>query len=162
MLSEKRWEATLSVHHLRSRDWRPDELQLLRDVAARLWPAAKRAWAMESLRESETRARRTLAEQMVAGVAECDAAGKFTLGNQRHCGIVRYIKARLLGFRIGEVTHPGDWPHNAELTAVSLKTARVSSSRSVIVARTVRMSGSTATSRPSVTRRAKSKNQWPS
>ena len=40
----------------------------MRDVAARLWPAVKRARALEALRESEERARRTLAEQMVAGV----------------------------------------------------------------------------------------------
>src|SRR5262249_60801165 len=115
MLSEKRWEATLSVHHLRSRDWRPDELQLLRDVAARLWPAAKRAWAMESLRESEERARRTLAEQMVAGVAECDAAGKFTLGNQRYCDIVGFIKAGLLELRTDEIKQPDDLANNGEL-----------------------------------------------
>src|SRR5262245_66417927 len=108
MLSEKRWEATLSVHHLRSRDWRPDELQLLRDVAARLWPAANRAWAMESLRESEERARRTLAEQIVARVAERDAAGKFTLANERYCDIVGYRKAGLLELRTDDLTRPDE------------------------------------------------------
>jgi two-component system CheB/CheR fusion protein len=115
MLSEKRWEASLSVHHLQAHDWRPDELQLLRDVAARLWPAAKRAWAVEALRQSEERARRTLADQMVAGVAECDANGRFRMVNQRYCDIVGYIKAELMGLRMGQITHPDDWPYNAEL-----------------------------------------------
>ncbi|HKQ78253.1 MAG TPA: PAS domain S-box protein [Blastocatellia bacterium] len=115
MLSEKRWEATLSVHHLQPYNWRPDELQLLRDVAARLWPTAKRAWAVEALRGSEERARRTLAEQMVAGVAECDAAGRFKLVNQRYCEITGRAKAELLEMRIEDITHPDDWPHNAEL-----------------------------------------------
>jgi PAS domain S-box-containing protein len=115
MLNEKRGEATLSVHHLQAHDWRPDELQLLRDVAARLWPATKRAWAVEALRESEERARRTLAEQMVAGVAECDSAGKFILANQRYCDIAGYTEAELLEMRISDITHPDDWPRNAEL-----------------------------------------------
>src|SRR5215510_6687255 len=115
MLREKRWEASLSVHHLQAHDWRPDELQLLRDVAARLWPAAKRAWAVDALRQSEERARRTLADQMVAGVAECDANGRFRLVNQRYCDIVGYIKAELMGLRMSQITHPDDWPHNAEL-----------------------------------------------
>jgi PAS domain S-box-containing protein len=115
MLSEKRWEASLSVHHLQAHDWRPDELQLLRDVAARLWPAAKRAWAVKALRQSEERARRTLADQMVAGVAECDSTGKFILVNQRFCDIVGYTEAELLELRISDITHPEDWPHNAEL-----------------------------------------------
>src|SRR5262245_225091 len=115
MLSEKRWEASLSVHHLQAYDWRPDELQLLRDVAARLWPAAKRAWAVGALRQSEERARRTLADQMVAGVAECDADGKFRLVNQRYCDIVGHTKAELMEMRIEDVTHPDDWPYDAEL-----------------------------------------------
>ncbi len=115
MLREKQWEASLSVHHLQAHDWRPDELQLLRDVAARLWPAAKRAWAVEALRQSEERARRTLADQMLAGVAECDADGRFRLVNQRYCDIVGYIKAELMELRMGQITHPDDWPHNAEL-----------------------------------------------
>jgi PAS domain S-box-containing protein len=114
LLNEKQWEATLCVNHRQARDWRPDELQLLRDVAARLWPAAKRAWAVEALRQSEERARRTLADQMVAGVAECDADGKFRLVNQRYCEMVGYSRAELLEMRLEDVTNPDDWPYTAE------------------------------------------------
>ena len=56
-----------------------------------------------------------MADQMLTGVAECDAAGRFTLVNQRYCDIVGYIKAELLEIRMDEITHPADWPHNAEL-----------------------------------------------
>jgi GAF domain-containing protein len=59
-LNERQWEANLTVDHPQSRDWRPDETQLMRDIAARLWPAYKRARAAEALRESEGRLRHAL------------------------------------------------------------------------------------------------------
>jgi PAS domain S-box-containing protein len=114
-LHEKRWETTLSVDQPQARDWRPDEAQLMRDICVRLRLALNRARTVEALRESEARARRTMADQMVAGVAECDVAGRFTLVNQRYCDIVGYIKAELLELRMDEIAHPADWPHNAEL-----------------------------------------------
>ena len=115
ILSEGRWEAVLTASQSQPRDWRPDEVQLMRDVATRLWLAVKRARAVEALRESEERARRVLAEQMLAGIAECDASGKFTMVNQRYCDITGWSKSELLGMRISDVTHPDDWPSNAEL-----------------------------------------------
>src|SRR5262249_6303299 len=56
-LNEKQWEANLTVDHPHGREWRPDETQLMRDIAARLWPAFKRARAVEALRDSEERLR---------------------------------------------------------------------------------------------------------
>ena len=56
-LNEKQWEASLTINHPQARDWRPDETQLMRDITARLWPAYKRARAVEELRESEDRYR---------------------------------------------------------------------------------------------------------
>src|SRR5262245_7206283 len=114
-LHEKQWETSLTVDQPQARDWRPDEAQLMRDVCLRLRLALNQARTVGALRESEARARRTMADQMVAGVAECDVAGRFTLVNQRHCDIVGYIKAELLEMRMDEITHPADWPHNAEL-----------------------------------------------
>src|SRR5262245_4477501 len=71
--------------------------------------------AEERLRESEGQASRTLVEQMVAGVYECDATGRFTLANQRYCEIVGYTEAELMKMRVEDVTSPDNWPHNAEL-----------------------------------------------
>src|SRR5262249_12879698 len=68
-LHENQWEITLAVDQPQARDWRPEEAQLMRDVCMRLRLALNRARTMEALRESEARARRTLAEQMVAGVS---------------------------------------------------------------------------------------------
>ena len=56
-LNERQWEANLTVDHPQARDWRPDETQLIRDITARLWPAYKRARAIEELRASEDRYR---------------------------------------------------------------------------------------------------------
>jgi PAS domain S-box-containing protein len=114
-LHEKQWEATLTALEPKARNWRLDEAQLLRHITSRLWSAIKRARAVEALRESAERARRTMAEQMVAGVAECNRAGKFTLVNQRFCDIAGYTRAELLEMVVRDVTHPQDWPHNAEL-----------------------------------------------
>ena len=47
----------MNINHPQARDWRPDETQLMRDITARLWPAYKRARAVEELRESKDRYR---------------------------------------------------------------------------------------------------------
>ncbi|HEV2663848.1 MAG TPA: PAS domain S-box protein, partial [Blastocatellia bacterium] len=62
-LNERQWEANLTVDHPQARDWRPDETQLMRDITARLWPAYKRARAVEALRESEERYRSVVESQ---------------------------------------------------------------------------------------------------
>jgi PAS domain S-box-containing protein len=113
--TQGQWEATLTAAHSQPRNWRPDEEMLMRDTAIRVWLAVQQSRLVAALRESEARARRTLAEQMVAGVAECDRSGKFTLVNQRYCDITGRTKAELLEMRISDITHPDDWPHNAEL-----------------------------------------------
>jgi PAS domain S-box-containing protein len=114
-LNEKQWETTLTVDQPQERDWRPDEVRLMRDICVRLSLAVRQARAVKDLRESEERARRTLAEQMVAGVYECDAAGKFMLVNRRYCEIVGHTEAELMKMRVEDITRPDDWPHNAEL-----------------------------------------------
>jgi len=60
------------------------------------------------LRRSEEQARRTLVEQMLVGVAECDSTGKFVLVNQRFCDIIGYSESELLGMRRQDITHPDD------------------------------------------------------
>ncbi|HEU0179969.1 MAG TPA: PAS domain S-box protein [Blastocatellia bacterium] len=113
LLGETRWKATLSVNHQQARNWRPEELQLMREAASRLGTAVRRARAAAALRESEERVR-TLVEQMIAGVAECDTTGKFVLVNQRYCDIVGYTKAELLEMRIQDIMRPDDMLRNAE------------------------------------------------
>jgi PAS domain S-box-containing protein len=58
---------------------------------------------------------RLLIEQMVAGIAESDIWGRFTSVNQRFCDITGHTRAELLKMGLSDVTHPEDWPRNAEL-----------------------------------------------
>jgi PAS domain S-box-containing protein len=48
-------KAILRVHSASERPWRSDEVMLLENVAARLWPAVERARTEEALRRSEER-----------------------------------------------------------------------------------------------------------
>jgi PAS domain S-box-containing protein len=75
----------------------------------------ERKRAEEALRESKELARRALVEQMLAGVVECDASGKFTMVNQRFCDIAGYAEAELRGMRLSDILHPADLPRIAEL-----------------------------------------------
>src|SRR5262245_5786504 len=109
------WEATLTATELQPRTWRPDEEQLMRDTALRVWLAVKQGRSVAALHESEARARRALADPMVAGVAESDASGKFTMVNQRYCDITGRTRNELLNMRVRDITHPDDWPQNAAL-----------------------------------------------
>jgi PAS domain S-box-containing protein len=56
-VTEGRLAGTLTVASGHPRPWRGDEMQLLREVVARLWPAIERAKAVAALRESEARFR---------------------------------------------------------------------------------------------------------
>jgi PAS domain S-box-containing protein len=60
-LAEGRLAATLTVFATTRRDWRADELQLLREVIARVWPAIERARAAAALRAGEERFRSLVA-----------------------------------------------------------------------------------------------------
>jgi PAS domain S-box-containing protein len=81
-----------------------------------------RKLAEETLRESEERARRTLVEQMLAGVVEGDEDGNFVMVNQRFCDITGYTEAELLGTPVYVITHPDDSPRCAELYQRLLET----------------------------------------
>ncbi|GEM_PF-687397 len=83
-------------------------LSLVRDVT-------ERKQMEQALRVSEEQARRTLVEQMLVGVAECDADGKFTLVNQRFCDITGYTEAELLEMRKHDIAPPDDLARIAEL-----------------------------------------------
>ncbi|MGH9766642.1 MAG: ABC transporter substrate binding protein [Blastocatellia bacterium] len=91
-------------------------------IIALLVQRTRRKRVEEALRESEEEARRTLVEQMLAGVVELDATAKFALVNQRFCDIVGYPEAELLEMRMQDITHPDDFPRCAELFRHLLET----------------------------------------
>ncbi len=75
----------------------------------------KRIRVEKALRESEENARRTLVEQMLAGIAEFDATGKFVLVNQRFCDITGYTEAELLEMGQFAILHLDDQKRVVEL-----------------------------------------------
>ncbi len=72
-LAEGRWVGALVVSSAVPRDWRVDEIQLLRDVQARTWPVVRRARAEAAVRRANLRFER--AEEAAGGfVYEWDQA----------------------------------------------------------------------------------------
>jgi PAS domain S-box-containing protein len=70
---------------------------------------AERTAAAET---SEARLR-SLVEQSIAGIAETDKNGRYTLVNDTFCEIVGWSRAELLERRMHDITHPADLPANA-------------------------------------------------
>jgi PAS domain S-box-containing protein len=84
-------------------------------IVGLLFQRARRKRVEKALRESEEHARRALVEQMLAGIAEFDASGKFALVNQRFCDITGYTEAELLEIGLIAILHPDDLPLSVEL-----------------------------------------------
>lgn len=63
ILKGKVWRFALVIHHDEVRDWRKDEVQLMRGVTTRIWARFERARTEEALRVSEEK-HRALVEQM--------------------------------------------------------------------------------------------------
>lgn len=57
LIKEGRWVGAFAVHSKTPRRWRPDELQLIREVGGRIREAAQRGRAEEALRQSEEKYR---------------------------------------------------------------------------------------------------------
>ena len=98
----------------RPRDWSEAEVDLLREVAARVLPRIMRTRAEERLRESEARYR-SLVDQVVSGIAETDVEGRFRTVNDQYCRMVGYSREELLNMRMQDVTHPDDLQRNLQL-----------------------------------------------
>lgn len=64
-----RWTANITVTSREPRDWRADEIELLQEIAARVFPRIERARAEAALRERETELARVQRIGGVAGVA---------------------------------------------------------------------------------------------
>jgi PAS domain S-box-containing protein len=84
-----RYTGSLYVTHLRPHSWTPAEVELIEEVAARIWEAAERGRAESRLRESEERLRLVL-EATGLGSWEYDAVTRKTIRSARHDAIFGY------------------------------------------------------------------------
>jgi len=102
-----RWRFLLAVQHSEPHAWRPEEIELIEEVSARIWTRLEQARAEQALKVSDERLR-ALFSQMLGGVAETDLDGRFTRVNHRYCEILGYSPEELLGMRMVDVLHPED------------------------------------------------------
>ena len=98
------------------RQWTTDELDLLREVGERVHAATEKARARLALAASEARFR-AVAEQAAAGIVMADRDARLVYVNDRHCEVMGRARETLIGCTIQELTHPDDWPHDAERMA---------------------------------------------
>ena len=104
---EGRIAGTLTVASARPRDWTADELQVLREVVARLWPAIERARSVASLRESEARFRQVAdSAPLMIWVSEPDGSCSYL--SRRWSEFTGRMVGDDLGFGWLEVIHPDD------------------------------------------------------
>ncbi|WP_229792267.1 PAS domain S-box protein [Cognatilysobacter bugurensis] len=108
-VSEGRLAGTLTMASSVPRAWRTDELQLLREVVARLWPAIERAKAVAALRESEARFRQ-MADTAPMMVWVCEADGACSYVSRRWSEFTGRLSNAELGVGWLESVHPDDRP----------------------------------------------------
>ncbi|MFC0679216.1 PAS domain S-box protein [Lysobacter korlensis] len=106
-VTEGRLAGTLTVAAGEPRSWRADELQLLREVVARVWPAIERAKASAALRESEARFRQ-MADTAPMMIWVCDADGACSYVSRRWSEFTGRLAESELGHGWLEAIHPDD------------------------------------------------------
>ncbi|TCZ82431.1 PAS domain S-box protein [Lysobacter sp. N42] len=104
---EGRIAGTLTVACARPHAWRPDELQVLREVVARLWPAIERERSLSALRESEAGFRQMAdTAPMMIWMSEPDGSCSYL--SRRWCEFTGRMPDDELGFGWVAVIHPDD------------------------------------------------------
>jgi PAS domain S-box-containing protein len=83
------YTGSLYVTHLKPHRWTPAEIELIQEVAGRIWEAAERGRAEARLRESEERLRLVL-DATGLGSWEYDAVKRTTIRSARHDAIFGY------------------------------------------------------------------------
>jgi PAS domain S-box-containing protein len=110
-----KWVASFWVSDRQPRLWTPSEAASMRLIAERVWSVIDRAWAEDTLRESEARFRATF-ENAAVGIAHVAVDGRWMRVNDRLCEIVGYSREQLLnGMTFQDITHPDDLDIDLEL-----------------------------------------------
>lgn len=71
LIKDQQWKFTLNVYHQTPYNWRTDEIELMRELATRIWNRIERLRAEAALRESEAKYR-LLFNSMDEGYVLCD------------------------------------------------------------------------------------------
>ena len=115
-----RWTAGLYVHKSTVREWAPDEVALVAEVAEQTWDAVERARAETDLRASEGRFR-VFAQSMPIHVWSARPDGYVDWFNDQGYAYTGYEPGALEGIAWTQTVHPDDidrasaaWSHSLE------------------------------------------------
>ena len=106
-LREGKWRFALNLFDSNPRDWRKDEIELVEELANRIFPRIERVRAEEALRESEERYR-GLAEQVSDGIFVTDLQGRYVDANRAGCEMLNYTLEELKNITVGDVITPDE------------------------------------------------------
>ena len=121
-VSDGRWKFSLSVTRAKASVWRPDEIQLMRDLSLRVWSSIERSRATKQLSQSEEYFRQ-LAETLPQMVWVSDEHGKLTYINQKwHDFSGLSLSETNDPVIAGEIYHPEDRKNVAAAWVSSLET----------------------------------------
>jgi PAS domain S-box-containing protein len=98
---------TFGVSEAEAREWRDDEVELLRDVAVRTLPRLERARAEEALRSSEARFR-TIVTTANEGISLMDSQHRITFVNEVFAESLGFTPEEIVGRRPYDLSADGD------------------------------------------------------
>ena len=97
LVRDGEWRFNLSIADTVPRDWRDDEIELMRELTTRLWTRLERARAEAALRESESRLRLMIESAREYAILTLDLDGQFTSWNSGAERLLGYAEAEILG-----------------------------------------------------------------
>ena len=106
-LREKRWTGNLTALSETARDWRTDEIELVEEIAARVFPRVERARAEEALRRADERYR-AMTDNVPVLIWETDESG-LIFSNRHYTDFfgVSFEEVREMGW--AKFLHPDDF-----------------------------------------------------
>lgn len=97
------WKYLLALGDSRPRDWREDEIELVRNLSDRIFPRLERARAEQALRQSEE-SYRHLFEQSGELLLVHDGEGRILDCNEQACAAHGYSRREMLSMRVSDLT----------------------------------------------------------
>ncbi len=121
LIAEGRWKFMFNIHDSQPRDWRADEISLVRELTARIWARLERVRADSLLRQNEALFA-ALIEEAPVGVYVIDAQFRVQQINTRALPAFEKVEPKM-GRTLTEVMHI-QWGQQAgdELTAIFRRT----------------------------------------
>jgi PAS domain S-box-containing protein len=102
-----KWKFALNLNDPNPRNWREDEIELIEELANKVFPCLERARVEAKLRDSEERYR-GFAEQVSDGIFVADVEGRYVDANRAGCKMFGYTLEELKSITVGDVLDPSE------------------------------------------------------